>query len=743
MFVESRKVWEALVLLLLFCAAGAAWDEKATHFALGETAVRLHREINAVGIFNKRNFITEDVNGDFLEFDAGEWIVKGVQDEDVLKPLIQRSARHFYNPVDNSGLLDFSSSLNWALLPTIPFGADNDFNLPSAREEYVAALTTTAPSARNSHFGAFYYRVGMLMHLVQDLTQAEHVRDDQHLTLLNLGTSKFVEGGFLEKYAAAQSVPGVLAKVKALGIPVDQPKTFPEFADFWEDRPSERADGNGTDCSGGVSEIVNCNFFSPDTIRPLGDEEYPHPRYPDDINENPVLPGELTYLSFTVPNKIPVQTVKGPYLTHKNFFLGPSPMKLARAGYYSFEIAKKIQVAAGVPPLNVIKAYDASWLISHDVIDDYITVQWPLAVRASAGVLEFFFPGWTITATATLSGPTVALTGSIRHNREPQTFRWNDVAANKTSMAYLLGDDIPDSIPVPLDVTDGVFERKIDWNALKTTAGLPDTALPEKVRLVFDIGAEHYEETVAVKPLPPAFLREVTVTSAKGQHYHGIWNVSPQGSSATLTVDRTLLSPPEVLTVTLKFSAPMDQTRRPEVSVKGKTIGTGEWIDSTTFRVAGPYAPAEQKTSYHGAAPMRVADAFDAVGRPFDGDASTPGTVDVTEDVAHVVYFDALAPGELGGGVLELHLKKVDGTDFPTAIYDSGVTNLRTVPWTREKAIRFDIKVEEAPDTFEAGVKGGAVIVEHENGTRKSVSFTGGGSFMLTENLEEGIMRFA
>ncbi|RMH60070.1 MAG: hypothetical protein D6679_00015, partial [Candidatus Hydrogenedentota bacterium] len=158
-------------------------------------------------------------------------------------------------------------------------GADNDFNFPSAREEYVAALTTTDSTARNPRFGAFYYRVGMLMHLVQDLTQAEHVRDDQHLTLLNLGTSKFVEGGFLEKYAAAQSVPDVLAKAAALGIPVDQPKTFPEFADFWEDRPSERADGNGTDCSGGVSEIVNCNFFSPDTIRPFRHTHDPHLRY--------------------------------------------------------------------------------------------------------------------------------------------------------------------------------------------------------------------------------------------------------------------------------------------------------------------------------------------------------------------------------------------------------------------------------------------------------------------------------
>ncbi|RMG23732.1 MAG: hypothetical protein D6732_24505, partial [Methanobacteriota archaeon] len=79
-------------------------------------------------------------------------------------------------------------------------GADNDFNFPSAREEYVAALTTTDSTARNPRFGAFYYRVGMLMHLVQDLTQAEHVRDDPHPTQ------------YLEKYAAAQSALPVFRK---------------------------------------------------------------------------------------------------------------------------------------------------------------------------------------------------------------------------------------------------------------------------------------------------------------------------------------------------------------------------------------------------------------------------------------------------------------------------------------------------------------------------------------------------
>jgi hypothetical protein len=173
-------------------------------------------------------------------------------------------------------------------------------------------------------------------------------------------------------------------------------------------------------------------------------------------------------------------------------------MKLCRAGFYTFDVTPDPNAVPGTIPSYQIHAWNASWMLTHDVLDDYLTVQWPLAVRASAGVLHHFFPGWTIAATAALQGDTLKISGTIRHNREPGTFRWNDAVGNGTSRVTLLGQGITAPVTLPFAAADGAFETAVHWPSRRAALGLPTSAMPETAILTFDIGAERYAETMAV-----------------------------------------------------------------------------------------------------------------------------------------------------------------------------------------------------------------------------------------------------
>ncbi len=418
--------------VLFFSPGIDAWNETNTHSYLFDSGrdVFYIRYANMEIDDSVRFMATSLPTQSDLQLSCPVWIRLGTIDEDAwLNPPqgMARFLRHFYNTINDSGLLHYASSLAWAT------GAvGNDHNYPQARQAYIEALqASTNPLIRNRRFADRYYRIGMLSHLVQDLTEAEHVRNDPHPI-----------DNFYEVYAATRPVAGVLATAGSYGINVTDPILTQNFPDYWT--------STGPD---GIAGLVNRNFFSPDSIRPWGDSDYPRPCYPNDINENPTSLNSLTYTSYQLPGGD--GPILGAYLTHRNQHLGAAPMKLARAGYYTFDVTPDPNAVPGTIPSYQIHAWNASWMLTHDVLDDYLTVQWPLAVRASAGVLHHFFPGWTIAATAALQGDTLKVSGTIRHNREPRTFQWNSAVSNRTSRVALLGQGIPAPSNVPFAVTNG------------------------------------------------------------------------------------------------------------------------------------------------------------------------------------------------------------------------------------------------------------------------------------------------
>jgi len=56
------------------------------------------------------------------------------------------------------------------------------FSFSDANDYLFNAITSPEKSEREQNFDLFFQTLGHLMHLIQDMAQLEHVRNDPHLT---------------------------------------------------------------------------------------------------------------------------------------------------------------------------------------------------------------------------------------------------------------------------------------------------------------------------------------------------------------------------------------------------------------------------------------------------------------------------------------------------------------------------------------------------------------------------------
>lgn len=115
------------------------------------------------------------------------WIEKGAIDEDDWCgiPFVSalRFVNHFYNPINREGLspplIKGYSSLEWGLELTndIP---GQEFSYKDAKDYYYKGLTLPDPKMREQNLAKAFYALGHVIHLIQDLAQPQHTRDDAH-----------------------------------------------------------------------------------------------------------------------------------------------------------------------------------------------------------------------------------------------------------------------------------------------------------------------------------------------------------------------------------------------------------------------------------------------------------------------------------------------------------------------------------------------------------------------------------
>ncbi len=225
-----------------------------------------------------------------------EWIRAGSHDEDEdPNPLLIaiRSGDHYYTvaPVRVAGLVPgltdgsetlvlpykgIINSFRWATVPDVtgpwflcPPGQQNIYGWSNARDYQLRALTYPSPDDRKKYLAAMLCALGHVMHLNQDLSQPEHVRNDEHVlhrAIENYG-SGYVADAERDSTTLQQRFPQV-----PRGWTYWQGQGFQKILDFWDrgmykggdpvplDRDADATVGRKL----GLAEFSNGNFLGED-----------------------------------------------------------------------------------------------------------------------------------------------------------------------------------------------------------------------------------------------------------------------------------------------------------------------------------------------------------------------------------------------------------------------------------------------------------------------------------------------
>ncbi len=315
-----------------------------------------------------------------------QWIKIGGKKED--KPYwympYLRSVNHFHNPITDlgfsgiwgSGSLDGESSILWSQEPVGAQSPGGYYSWHDARYYFYNALIATDKTERNTNYAELFRGVGQLMHLVEDLSVPEHVRDDGHYIP---GYEDWVEGTDDQGVKNVKILPGsgaiqilgnnvtpVFFEQTAIGDP--NPLASVPVANLFD---TNQYDGSNPDITKetdiGLSEYTNANFLSPDTIF---SNDFSYPDWTNIVEyEKTVGTKKWTYL-----RKLGTGETDGSQVGY-----GEHIEHLARAKcFYKY-----------------LPAYFKSLGLKMDdaVYQNYAEKLIPYAVGYSAGLLSYFFRG--------------------------------------------------------------------------------------------------------------------------------------------------------------------------------------------------------------------------------------------------------------------------------------------------------------------------------------------------------------
>jgi len=115
-----------------------------------------------------------------------EWVIEGsVREDDKIRFL-----NHFYDPTTGNGLslgglLLGEDAINWALeLRTLGIGTiTQTWSIPDARNYFYTALTHFNEDVRSFNFANTFRALGQVIHLIQDMAQPQHVKNEDHFPI--------------------------------------------------------------------------------------------------------------------------------------------------------------------------------------------------------------------------------------------------------------------------------------------------------------------------------------------------------------------------------------------------------------------------------------------------------------------------------------------------------------------------------------------------------------------------------
>ncbi|HLF92412.1 MAG TPA: hypothetical protein VJB14_03055 [Planctomycetota bacterium] len=303
-----------------------------------------------------------------FEFDRltpEEWVIKGGADED--SP-VWRVLNHFYDPLHQVGLdiLGSGDAPTWALEDRGDL-APQRYSYRDTRDAFYKGLTASSATTRERELGHTFYALGHVIHMIQDMAQPQHTRDDAHFFL---GPT----ASLLELY-----LDDNMARFDLNSAPIPQ-VTLPR--DLWSTGESGR----------GLADFSNRHFVSAGTnfteLRDGGTaERFPSPALnvadfnseADTCRDGTPAPGGdragLVFYANSFPDPVSGATLRNARMT-------------------TFSIFDQHLQARGFKLLFALNCFN---------IDAAAALLLPRAVSYSAALLRYFFRG-RLEATADASG---------------------------------------------------------------------------------------------------------------------------------------------------------------------------------------------------------------------------------------------------------------------------------------------------------------------------------------------------
>ena len=197
-----------IAVIAFLCPARSHGYEVDTHQRITKEAVarsQLTTALEALGIDPERKLAADSApTVGWSSATPHDWLVAGSAWEDGFSKCASRPKNHFYNPLNDEGLSDFGISLGhpslaWGLEVPQPI-AGQEFSLGDGREYLWEALTRPTGTERMDRLANLFRSVGQVVHLIEDLAQPQHTRNDPHAGL-RCSANLFGVASAFEKWA--------------------------------------------------------------------------------------------------------------------------------------------------------------------------------------------------------------------------------------------------------------------------------------------------------------------------------------------------------------------------------------------------------------------------------------------------------------------------------------------------------------------------------------------------------------
>lgn len=374
-----------------------------------------------------------------------------------------RSANHFHNPLTEQGFTGVprgDSAILWAqkaVSQQVPGGYYSWFD---ARDNFFSALTAIAPTVRNQKFIETFRGIGQLMHLMQDMSVPDHVRNDFHAlpayeewlkSKRNNIAASILNDAFSNPVYPDSSLLQQQSHFPLAPVPI---------ANLFDTNQYTRSNSAATvSLSYGLSEYTNANFFSSDTIF---SSDYPYPRR-DGMEEYEEI----------------IDAAKGKKRVYLRKIADGERIEHAAAGGWLYRYLPVSLQSSGY-----------ALRLDEKVYADYASKLLPRAVGYSASLMAYFFRG-TIELTLPDSG--------VYSVTDPFDFELKEVrvkAKNTTSTGELMSNgQIKLVVRYRLALEDPFRSEPVDIEPEYRYIVVPEktgrTSIPKDapVELVFDLSA--------------------------------------------------------------------------------------------------------------------------------------------------------------------------------------------------------------------------------------------------------------